>query len=99
MRTTSNFALLDVKRGRRALRNLVKDHKVKIPVTVEGFITCDGSGDDGTSIEFEIAVTKHKLGTPIKIKINCGCVRCEAAARNPAAFADRKIRDQLAKQK
>lgn len=68
------FAILDVKRGRKRLRKFVKDHKFKIPVTIEGFIVSEWSGDDGTSIEFEIDVKSHKLGKPVVQK--CPCVRC-----------------------
>jgi hypothetical protein len=74
MKTTSTFAILDVKRGRATLRNLVKDHKVKIPVTITGYITGDWSGDDGTSIEFEVQVKSHKLGKPVACE--CPCIRC-----------------------
>jgi len=77
MKTTSNFAILDVKTGRAKLRKLVKDHKLKIPVTIKGYITGDWSGDDGTSIEFEVQVTSHKLGEPVKC--NCQCIRCRCA--------------------
>jgi hypothetical protein len=74
MKTTTTFAILDVKRGRKALRKLVKDHKLKIPVTIKGFITGDWSGDDSVSIEFSVDVTSHKLGKPVPQK--CPCVRC-----------------------
>jgi hypothetical protein len=90
MKTTSNFAILDVKRGRATLRNLVKDHKHKIPVTLTGYITGDRSGDDGTSIEFEIQVTSHLIGKPIKIKCECQCIRCRCApSRNGQPTSDR----------
>jgi hypothetical protein len=81
MKTTSTFAILDVKRGRATLRNLVKGHKHKIPVTIEGYITGDWSGDDGTSIEFEVQVTKHSLGVPIKCE--CQCIRCRCQPKPP----------------
>jgi hypothetical protein len=76
MKTTSTFAILDVKQGRKALRKLVGEHKCKVPVTITGLITGDWSGDDNTSIEFEVDVTGHKLGKPVPVK--CTCVRCEA---------------------
>ena len=75
MKTTSNFALLDVKRGRKALRKIVAGHKRKIPVTIKGYIVGDWSADDNTSIEFEVQVTSHKLGNPVEHR--CRCVRCE----------------------
>jgi hypothetical protein len=74
MKTTSTFALLDVKDGRAKLRNLVKDHKHKIPVTITGYIVSDWSRDDGVSREFEVEVTSHKLGKPVVQK--CTCIRC-----------------------
>lgn len=77
MKTTANFALLDVKVGRVKLRNLVKDHKHKVPVTIKGYLVGDWSGDDKTSIEFEVEVTSHKLGKPVVQK--CKCVRCSPA--------------------
>ena len=46
MNTTASFAILDVKRGRVKLRNLVEDHKHKIPVTITGNIVGVWSGDD-----------------------------------------------------
>jgi hypothetical protein len=70
MKTTSNFALLDIKRGRATVRALVEDHKHKIPVTIEGFLIGDWSGDDGTSIEFEVQVTSHKLGKPVTVVVS-----------------------------
>lgn len=73
-KTTATFAILDVKRGRAMLRNLVKDHKCKIPVTIKGYIVGDWSGDDSVSVEFEVQVTSHKLGKPIARQ--CKCIRC-----------------------
>lgn len=61
----SDFALLDVKRGRHALLKRVEDGDTRIPVTIEGFIYRNWGGDDGTSIEFEVDVTKvteHEQG-------------------------------------
>lgn len=52
----SSFALLDVKKGRKALLRRIKNGETKIPVTIHGYIVKDWSGDDGTSIEFEIDV-------------------------------------------
>jgi hypothetical protein len=69
------FALIDVKDGRGPLRDLVSDHKHKVPVRLEGFITGDWSGDDGESIEFETDVTKVTLGDPVPHK--CTCLRCK----------------------
>jgi hypothetical protein len=77
-KTTSDFVLIDVKRGRHKLAKLVEDHKHKIPVTITGYIIGTWSGDDGTSIEFEVDVKSHKLGNVLPHK--CGCVRCKARA-------------------
>ena len=72
----TEFAIVDVKLGRQALDKLVGDHKVKIPITLRGFLVGSWSGDDGVSMEFEIAVTDPKLGKPVKR--DCTCIRCNA---------------------
>jgi hypothetical protein len=82
MKTTSTFALLDVKLGREKLRKLVEDHKLKVPVTIKGYVVGPWSGDDQTSIEFEVQVTSHKLGKPIVQK--CRCIRCHPRRNGPA---------------
>lgn len=79
MRYKSDFAILDVKRGRATLRNLVKNHTKKIPVTIEGFITSDWSRDDNVSVEFQVDVTKLTTGVPVAQE--CNCIRCMARAR------------------
>lgn len=64
----SEFALLDVTRGRKALaklmppgsQNLPEDER--IPVTITGFISHRWDGDDGVSIEFGVDVTNVVLG-------------------------------------
>ncbi len=66
MKITSNFALLDVKRGRVGLLKKTATHL--IPVTIKGFIDDRFGGDDGTSIEFCVDVKKVVLGTPKKKK-------------------------------
>lgn len=58
----SDFALLDVKRGRVRLARRLNQEKAlglspRIPVTIRGYITDAWGGDDGTSIEFEVEVT------------------------------------------
>jgi hypothetical protein len=58
----SDFALLDVKKGRRALRKRLEQNPTRIPVTIHGFIATAWSDDDGTSIEFEVEVTSVKEG-------------------------------------
>jgi len=53
----SDFALLDVKLGRRALADeFKKQPRLRIPVTITGFITGVSSRDDGESIEFTVDV-------------------------------------------
>jgi hypothetical protein len=64
----SEFALLDVTTGRKALakimppgsQSLPKDER--IPVTIKGFISHRWGGDDGISIEFGVDVSSIKLG-------------------------------------
>ena len=63
---TSEFAILDVKKGRQALDKNFADHKrtgvaEAVPVTITGFIVGVWSGDDGTSREFEVRVTDVKV--------------------------------------
>lgn len=69
------FALVDVKGGRKALAKLVGDHKHKIRINLVGDIVGVWSRDDGTSIEFEVAVTETRLGKPRKQ--HCTCSRCK----------------------
>lgn len=56
MKVKSNFALLDVKSGRKKLAQKV-GNGARIPVTITGFITHQFGNDDGTSIEFTVKVT------------------------------------------
>lgn len=101
-KTKTNFALVDVKSGRGALDKIVRDHEYKLPITLKGYITGTWSGDDGVSMEFEIDVTNHKLGKPIKHK--CTCIRCShvyssaigAKARVAAGNHDRVPRMHVA---
>jgi hypothetical protein len=74
MKTSSTFVILDLKDGRKAVSKIVDDHKFKIPVTIEGYVTGQWSRDDGVSIEFQVEVTSHKLGKPIPHY--CGCIGC-----------------------
>lgn len=53
----SDFAILDVKRGRAMLAKRVNSGENRIPVTIRGYIVNVHGNDDGTSIEFEIEVT------------------------------------------
>lgn len=67
MKLESDFALLDVKRGRKALakrmppgsNSLPKDKR--IPVTIRGYISHRHGADDGTSIEFGVDVTSVRI--------------------------------------
>lgn len=52
---SSDFALLDVKKGRAALLKATKGNR--IPVTITGYIVGPWSDDDGTNREFEVEVT------------------------------------------
>jgi len=61
----SDFAILDVKAGRKGLaKHFVKrprsgpcPRELRIPVTITGYIVGQWGRDDGTSIEFEVEVT------------------------------------------
>lgn len=60
----SDFAILDVKAGRKSLAKHFADRpglgpcpaKMRIPVTIKGYIDGIHSGDDGVSREFSIIV-------------------------------------------
>jgi hypothetical protein len=52
----SDFAILDVMRGRVELARRINRGEKRIPVTIRGYITDINSRDDGTSIEFAIEV-------------------------------------------
>ena len=55
---SSDFAILDVMRGRKALeRLLTRDPDARIPVVIHGWLDSPHSNDDGTSIEFSVHVT------------------------------------------
>jgi hypothetical protein len=56
-RIDSDFAILDVKRGRVALAKRINSGDNRIPVTIRGYITAQNGNDDGTSIEFTVEVT------------------------------------------
>jgi hypothetical protein len=64
----SDFAILDVKAGRAALnkhfakrpRLGVCPPKMRVPVTITGYIEAVHSNDDGVSREFSMVVTKVK---------------------------------------
>jgi len=56
MKIQSNFALLDVKHGRKGLEKALS--KGPIPVTITGNLTGVWGNDDGESVEFEVEVTK-----------------------------------------
>ncbi len=51
----SDFAILDVKGGRAALRKRIEAGE-KVHVVIRGVIDTVHSHDDGTSIEFSLAV-------------------------------------------
>jgi len=67
---TSNFAILDVKVGRKALAKLIGERSKRsynVPVTITGVIDTVHSKDDGVSIEFALDVSDVRLGKPTKI--------------------------------
>ena len=65
---TSNFALLDVKVGRKGLADYLSPGTMRVPVTLRGFIDYQWSDDDGESIEFAVDVTALTTGKPVKVK-------------------------------
>jgi hypothetical protein len=80
MKIRSDFALLDVKLGRKQLEKFFMTKRVrmksvvgdvpekKIPVTITGYVTDQWGSDDGVSIEFCVAVTNAILGKPVRSK-------------------------------
>jgi hypothetical protein len=69
MNMESNFALLDVRRGRRQLERLFAKGRggypangERIPVTIKGYITHQHGDDDGESIEFGVQVLSVEAG-------------------------------------
>ena len=54
----STFAIIDVKKGRAALKKRVQalGKDCAIPVLIRGYIDAVHSGDDGISIEFSVQV-------------------------------------------
>ncbi len=69
MKIESNFAILDVRRGRATLahqftgcpRTGPTPVEYRIPVTIHGYISCVHSGDDGESQEFSVAVERLEM--------------------------------------
>lgn len=67
MRLKSDFALLDVKHGRRQLDKMIdkvgKGHDLPapVPVVIHGFITGRHGQDDGISQEFNVEVSKVEV--------------------------------------
>lgn len=59
MKLQSDFALLDVKRGRKGLVKRTQKGE-RIPVTITGYIAGQWGHDDGESIEFEFKVLEVK---------------------------------------
>lgn len=67
----SDFAVLDVKAGRKVLAKRFRNRprlgecppKMRVPITIKGYIDGIHSGDDGMSQEFSVvvqSVTKRK---------------------------------------
>jgi hypothetical protein len=71
MKLQSNFALLDVKRGRKTLDRMIDrngksgaethDLPERIPVVIHGWITHRHGHDDGESQEFGVAVERVEV--------------------------------------
>lgn len=68
MKLHSDFALLDVKHGRKQLAKLMPPGSQslpadkRIPVVIRGFISHRHGADDGTSIEFGVDVSSVEVG-------------------------------------
>ena len=67
MKLQSNFALLDVMRGRVQLNNMIDktgghDLPAPIPVVIHGFIVGRWGHDDGISQEFSVDVSRVDVG-------------------------------------
>ena len=68
-KVSSDFAIVDIKRGRKKLSKMMprgSNHLPKserIPVLIEGWISHQHSGDDGTSIEFGVDVKRVSFAT------------------------------------
>ena len=66
---TSDFAILDVKRGRQKLsehfaarpRMGACPKELRIPVVIHGYLDCQHGNDDGTSTEFAVTVTNLEV--------------------------------------
>jgi hypothetical protein len=65
---TNDFALLDVKSGRASLARLFASNgypadakSIRIPVTINGYITHRHGDDDGVSIEYGVEVETLKV--------------------------------------
>jgi len=66
----SDFAVLDVKDGRRKLESHFRNapssgpvpDRFKIPVVIRGFIDGQWGNDDGESIEFSVEVSCVEVG-------------------------------------
>lgn len=63
MKIFSDFAILDVKHGRKTLDKLFKKNpKTRIPVIIRGYIESPWGSDDGISQEFNVIV--YQVETP-----------------------------------
>lgn len=60
----ADYAVLDVKAGRGALKKII-DSGATVPVVIEGVIDTDTRNDDGVSREFGIRVTKITPKAPL----------------------------------
>ncbi len=61
MKLFSDFALLDIQKGRKRLGRFLKRHPEGVEVTVKGVITSPWGLDDGVSQEFEIRVKSVEI--------------------------------------
>lgn len=56
MKLQSDFAILDVRRGRKKLSKHLDNNGGHVPVTIVGWVTGVWGSDDGTSQEFSVVV-------------------------------------------
>lgn len=68
---SSDFAIVDVKKGRKSLEKHFKREpgigicapEKRIPITIKGYLDGTHSGDDGISQEFTMHVDRVELGS------------------------------------
>lgn len=62
-RIKSNYAIIDIEGGRKALAKYLREN-AGVPVVIHAVLTDPYGSDDGTSIEFNAEVVSIKVGEP-----------------------------------